>query len=634
MSVVNSDDDFYGRTERERLESIILGQKGLSVKLPFPNANRFTKKFLKISPLKTESLSTFDSGIVSISNNSLDRITDTNNMYEYFYSYNEPEIIDPDRRFASALSITLQWEKTPSPVIEMSRRVYDATKYRPNQEIKDLPRTEDGSLIIDVHANVDFRKHREYDERMHKELGLQSRRKFRRSNKRPFETPDHEIYRHDVVIEGSNIDYDEEALIKGGDGKSIHKYKSVHELQMERYLKDNCLKMGIHKLRPVQQVMMPIILNSRNDAVVSAPAGYGKTFCYLLPLLIQITDQMSYNLLIGTVKRSPKALVFVGSHTLAFQTCERAMKLAGVGSDKPVIKYVSGAGPKDLQIQDLTSNGCDLLFTTTGRFSDLKRSKHILLSEVHTIVLDEADKVMNQWSTEEINELKARCSPNVRMIVFSTTYTNKTVLLLPESCLKKNYWRIQWGNLNSVNPWVVQEFFDVRKGNSLIELFKQIERKNEKMRYGEITLSTVPKTIVFVNKGEDTILLADLLNIQAHLRGFSWRALPYYSQMPPEALNRTIKAFNSTDQEYSANILVTSDTLNGYDAFNVKLVINFGVPLKTCSYIQRVGRTGRNGHEGNAVTIVHEITNPEVFSDIINTAQECGAIVPHSLNSY
>lgn len=336
-------------------------------------------------------------------------------------------------------------------------------------------------------------------------------------------------------------------------------------------LSDNALaavkKLGYTEPTPVQAQAIPLALEGR-DIIAAAKTGTGKTAAFSLPSLDRLGKAQR--------KKSPAMLVITPTRELAMQIQEVCQTIARTRGLR--VATVVGGVKIDPQI-DRLARGVDVLIATPGRLIDLMNQKAVDLSDVQILVLDEADRMLDMGFL-----------PSVRRIVEATPATRQTLLFsatIDDSVL---------GQVDAMlnDPAIVQ-----------------IAAKGE-------TADTVEQYLVHVPHALKPDLLAALLKERGHKRVIVFARTRHRADAACRKLKRAgyhaeaIHSDRSQNQRKRAldnfasgetDILVATDVLaRGIDVDEVAYVVNYDVPTQAEDYVHRIGRTGRAGAEGFAVT--------------------------------
>ena len=334
------------------------------------------------------------------------------------------------------------------------------------------------------------------------------------------------------------------------------------EFNLKKEILNRLTEIGFEKPSPIQEKAIPVILQGR-DVVAQAQTGTGKTAAFGLPILSKI-------------KKGEKALVITPTRELAIQVSEeifRFGKYLGVHT-----ATVYGGSSYNRQIKHIENS--EFIVATPGRLLDLLRSGRIDIAPKY-VILDEADEMLDMGFLDDIKEI-FKFVPNDRQtLLFSATMPNpikelaKTILKNPEfiTITKK-----QVTNEN------IKEYFYV---------IDESERKDALIRL--IDYKNPSKSIVFCRTKKDVDDIADFLS------GAGFDAKGLHGDMDQRRREEVIKGFKNDNIE----ILVATDVAaRGLDVNNVSHVFNYHLPLDPESYVHRIGRTGRAGREGMAISLV------------------------------
>lgn len=336
-------------------------------------------------------------------------------------------------------------------------------------------------------------------------------------------------------------------------------------------LSDNVLaavdKLGYTEPTPVQAQAIPLALEGR-DIIAAAKTGTGKTAAFSLPSLDRLGKAQR--------KKSPAMLVITPTRELAMQIQEVCQTIARTRGLR--VATVVGGVKIDPQI-DRLARGVDVLIATPGRLIDLMNQKAVDLSEVQILVLDEADRMLDMGFL-----------PSVRRIVEATPATRQTLLFSA-----------------TIDNSVLGQVDTMLNDPAIV----QIAAKGE-------TADTVEQYLVHVPHALKPDLLAALLKERGHQRVIVFARTRHRADAACRKLKRAgyhaeaIHSDRSQNQRKRAldnfasgetDILVATDVLaRGIDVDEVAYVVNYDVPTQAEDYVHRIGRTGRAGAEGFAVT--------------------------------
>ena len=332
------------------------------------------------------------------------------------------------------------------------------------------------------------------------------------------------------------------------------------------------IALGYEEPTPIQREAIPVLLRG-DDMLGQAATGTGKTAAFALPLL----DRLGR----GKASRGKsRALVLVPTRELAMQVAEALHKYAK-GTHLTVVPLYGGA-PMDHQIRALR-RGAEVIVATPGRALDHLRRQTLDLSAVEVLVLDEADEMLDMGFAEDIDAILAATPDTRQTALFAATFAPR-ILSIAGRHLK-----------NPVKVQIAQEKRAPGKVPRVRQVAYIVGRRQKIDALGRILdFETAKSAIVFCRTRLEVDELTDTLN--AH--GFVAQAL--HGGMVQKQRDRVMQLFRGEKVE----ILVATDVAaRGLDIDHVSHVINFDLPTAPEVYIHRIGRTGRIGREGVAITL-------------------------------
>ena len=324
---------------------------------------------------------------------------------------------------------------------------------------------------------------------------------------------------------------------------------------------------------PIQEKVIPLVLEGC-DVMARAQTGSGKSASFVLPLL----ELWSTNK--GEGKAKIKALVLTPTRELTVQVAEAFTTFGTFLHVKPKVVSIIGGEKIGEQLYDI-QQGCDIVVATSGRLLDIMSKKQINLSHVEFFVLDEADKMMDLGFEQELGLILDALPQKRQNLFFSATYPPKVQAIA--SKITKNALEVVIETETPTVERIVQRAIRVNHENRSPLLRHLLREHNWK------------KVLVFMaNKRACE-------NIAMKFRKHGFSAEAFHGDLVQEGRAWALQAL----KEGTVNILFATDiAARGLDIDDVNCVINFDLPRSTEDYIHRVGRTGRAGKEGVAISFI------------------------------
>ena len=325
---------------------------------------------------------------------------------------------------------------------------------------------------------------------------------------------------------------------------------------------------GYTKPTPIQEKAIPIILN-KNDLLGCAQTGTGKTAAFSIPLL-QLMHQQGR-------KKGITCLILTPTRELAIQIND---SIASYGRHLAIRHTVIFGGVSQLPQTQALRNGIDILTATPGRLLDLMNQRIISLSDIEFFVLDEADRMLDMGFIHDVKKVVAKLPEKRQTLFFSATMPLEIAELAKKI-------------LN--NP----KYVEVTPVSSTAELVKQelyFVNKNDKRDFLSDLLSEQPiaSAIVFTRTKHG----AD--RVAKHLQKNGIKADAIHGD---KSQNQRQNALNSFKSGQSRVLVATDIAARGIDIDNLSHVINFDIPNVAETYVHRIGRTGRAGAAGIAISL-------------------------------
>ncbi len=344
------------------------------------------------------------------------------------------------------------------------------------------------------------------------------------------------------------------------------------ELGLSAELLRATTKQGYEQATPVQQQAIPIILEG-HDLLAGAQTGTGKTAGFTLPLLQRLQQSSKPN-----QPRRVRALILVPTRELAAQVSESVENYGAYLPFKSTVIF--GGVSINPQITQL-HRGVDIVIATPGRLLDHMQRGTIRLDGVETLVLDEADRMLDMGFINDIRKIMKVMPSSRQTLLFSATFSKEITLLAND--LLKNPQQVQVARRNTAVEQIAQVVHPVDKGRKRELLSQLIGQGNWR------------QVLVFTR----TKHLANRLSTQLGQDGLTAAAI--HGNKSQGARTRALADF----KQGKIRVLVATDiAARGLDIELLPHVVNFELPNVPEDYVHRIGRTGRAGQEGQAVSLV------------------------------
>ncbi len=324
----------------------------------------------------------------------------------------------------------------------------------------------------------------------------------------------------------------------------------------------------------IQSHTIPLVLEGR-DLIGGANTGSGKTAAFSLPILQKICQQdkqrsrngnfVSHLVLVPTRELASQVAYNINSYSYHLRHEIKTVSVFGGVSVNPQMQALRG--------------GCDIVVATPGRLLDLVSSNAIKLSQVQTLVLDEADRMLSLGFTEELNKILALLPEQKQTLLFSATFPEK-VANLAENLLNDPI-EIQLQSAESST--LVQRVFSVNKGQKTAVLAHLIKQNQWR------------QALIFVNAKNACNHLAQKLS----KRGIT--AEVFHGDKGQGARTRVLEGFKSGEIQV---LIATDIAARGLDIEKLPVVINFDLPRSPADYMHRIGRSGRAGEVGLGLSLI------------------------------
>jgi len=340
---------------------------------------------------------------------------------------------------------------------------------------------------------------------------------------------------------------------------------------------------GFKEPSPVQADAIPLILEG-HDLIGQAQTGTGKTAAFGLPVI----QQMSGN-------KGVEALVIVPTRELAMQVSDELFRFGKTAGLKTATVY--GGTPYNRQIERI--NQANIIVATPGRLQDLLKSNRIKINPSF-VILDEADEMLDMGFLDEIKEIFTHLPAERQTLMFSATMP-KQIKILAEKILKSPK-SVTITKSERTNTDITQLFYVVADYERDDALLRLIDYKNPN------------KCIIFCRMKKEVDRLSSYMTAQ----GFKVAAL--HGDMEQKQREHTIRSFKQGLVEI---FIATDVAARGLDVNDVSHVFNYHIPFDSESYVHRIGRTGRAGNKGEAITLV----SPNELRTIKRIEKDVGTVM-------
>ncbi|MCQ2078715.1 MAG: DEAD/DEAH box helicase [archaeon] len=325
-------------------------------------------------------------------------------------------------------------------------------------------------------------------------------------------------------------------------------------------------EMGWEEPSPIQCAAIPLGING-NDLIAQAQTGTGKTGTFGSIIISNIPAG----------QQKPSAIVLAPTRELAVQVSEEINKMSAYSGHVCIPIY--GGARIEKQV-DALEKGCDIVAGTPGRVRDMIEREYLDLSTIQVVVMDESDRMLDMGFIEDIEFIFKACPENRQMLMFSAT--------MPEDIkrLASDYMR---------KPKEI----NVSKDEPILDLidayYISVGRRNKSWALTRILDIDKPKALIFCQ----TIKMVDTL--EQRLKEYNYKVEALHGDMAQGKRERVMNDFRND----KVDLLIATDVAaRGLDVDDINYVVNYDMPEQIDTYVHRIGRTGRAGKRGTAVSFV------------------------------
>ena len=350
---------------------------------------------------------------------------------------------------------------------------------------------------------------------------------------------------------------------------------SFSNLQLAPELARAVAEMGYESMTPIQEQAIPVVLSGR-DVMGAAQTGTGKTAAFSLPLLQRMMKHE--NASTSPARHPVRALVLLPTRELADQVAQQVAAYAKHTNLRSTVVF----GGMDMKPQTLElKKGVEVLVATPGRLLDHIEAKNVVLNQVEYVVLDEADRMLDIGFLPDLQRILSYLPKQRITLLFSATFSPEIKRLA--SSYLQNPITIEVARPNETASTVSQHFYSVSDDDKRRALRQLIKRH------------AITQAFVFVNSKLGCARLARTLERD----GLNTTAL--HGDKSQDERLKALEAFKRGDVDL---LICTDVAARGLDIKDVPAVFNFDIPYNAEDYVHRIGRTGRAGASGLALSFV------------------------------
>lgn len=344
---------------------------------------------------------------------------------------------------------------------------------------------------------------------------------------------------------------------------------NFREFNFKEYIYQALDEINFKEPTEVQARLIPTILKGKS-VVGQSQTGSGKTHTFLLPIFQNLNAQ----------KDDVQAVITTPSRELAYQIYEAAKQLAKFSPEDIWIQNYVGGTDKQRQIEKLKSHQPQLVIGTPGRILDLVRENALDIHNAHYLVVDEADMTLDLGFLKETDAIASTLPKDLQMLVFSATIPEKLRPFLRKYMYNPVIEVV--ANKHIISP-TIDNWLISTKG-----------RDRNKLIYDLLTMGEPYLALVFANTKERADELTN------YLRSQGLKVAKVHGGIQPRQRKRIMREIQNLDYQF---VVATDLAARGIDIEGVSHVINDDIPEDLEFFVHRVGRTGRNGMKGTAITL-------------------------------
>ena len=387
---------------------------------------------------------------------------------------------------------------------------------------------------------------------------------------------------------------------------------SFLKLPLHKQVIDNLTKMKYDLMTPIQRTVIPYVLEGK-DCLGCAQTGSGKTIAFLAPIVSLMLKEGCPKEKITRFSSYPVCLILVPTRELAEQIYKEARKV--IHKTGIVVTKVYGGVANDSQIREL-KQGSDIVIGTPGRLIDHIKNGRLFLNMIKYLIIDESDRMLDMGFEDQMKEIVFNSQMTEkskrRNLMFSATIP-QNVINVSEKFMNDSYLitssnKNDIGNANANVKQVIEYVEDNDKIQKLHEIFQKIQGN----------------AIIFL----ETKRSVD--NLENFLERRNYNVVAIHGDKPQYKRQEAIQYFSSGE----VPILIATDVASrGLDFPSVSYVFNFDMPKNIEDYIHRIGRTGRVGNKGTAISFFNS-KNSSIAKDLVGVLEKMNQEIPEFLLEY
>ena len=338
-------------------------------------------------------------------------------------------------------------------------------------------------------------------------------------------------------------------------------------LPLPAALLENLTSLGYEEMTAIQQQALPLALEG-HDLIAQARTGSGKTAAFGLPLLLRINPRFF----------GCQALILCPTRELATQVATELRRLARFQANLKIVVLCGGVsiGPQIASLE----HGAHIVVGTPGRIKDHLRKGTLVIDQIGALVLDEADRMLDMGFTDDIHHIIGHTPEERQTLLFSATYPDNIQQL--SARIQNKPYSVKVESLHSASS--IQQRFVLTERDQRLQTLERV-----------LAAYNLQQAVIFCNTRQTTEETA------RHLKDMGFIALPLHGDMEQRERDQVLTCF----KQNSANFLIATDVAaRGLDVDDLPAVINYELPRDVEVYTHRIGRTGRAGKEGIAISLV------------------------------